>query len=85
MLQDLTRSTIVVPEIFPGIAAKPAALDLNKCSLDNLAALADVAYRAGDPELAEHCVRRLYALHDRKFGDRKAGRQRTTQTRGRVE
>jgi len=78
MLQDLTRLAIAVPEIFPEMATKPVALDLDECSLDNLAALADHAYRAGDQALAEHCVRRLYALHDRKAGDRRAGRQQQT-------
>ncbi len=91
MLQDLTRSAIIMPEIFPEMATTPAirtmpaALDLDECSLDNLPVLADVAYRAGDQDLAEHCIRRLYALHDHKAQDRKAGRQRTKQSRGRVE
>jgi hypothetical protein len=57
MLQDLTRSAIAVPETFP---------DPEECSLDNLAALADLAYRTGDLAFAEHCVRRLYALHDHR-------------------
>ena len=77
MLQDLTRSAIVVaPKVRRGrAAAKLAALvapaaptgpDLDECSLDNLAELADLAYRAGDRASAEYFVGCLYALHDRE-------------------
>lgn len=41
-------------------------VDLNECSLHNLAALADVAFRAGDRASAEVLVRRLYARYDRQ-------------------
>ena len=84
MLQDLTQSTTAVPHSTsrsaPGPAIKPLPPaapdmppepDLDECSLDNLAALADVAYRAGDRASAEHLVRKLYAQYDQQH-DRKA-------------
>ena len=77
MLQDLTRSAIVVaPKARRGrAAAKPAAPvapaaptgpDLDECSPGNLAELADLAYRAGDRASAKYFVGCLYALHDRE-------------------
>jgi hypothetical protein len=84
MLLDLTPSTIAAPQSTfrsaPGPAIKPLPPaapdmppepDLDECSLDNLAALADVAYRAGDRVSAEHLVRKLYAQYDHQQ-DRKA-------------
>ena len=74
MLQDLTRSAIVLSEATPagtGAAIRPLPLspgevDLNECSLDNLVALADVAYRAGDLASAEAFMQRFYARYDRR-------------------
>ena len=76
MLQDLLRPATVTAvsraALSPsGTAIKPLPVepgepDLNACSLDNLAALADVAYRAGDHASAEVLVRRLYAQYDRQ-------------------
>lgn len=73
MLQDLLSrpdvATAVPPTVLirPTIAPlllKPGEPDLNECSLDNLAALADIAYRAGDHASAEVLIRRLYASYD---------------------
>lgn len=74
MLKDFTRSAIVVAPkarrvraaklTAPIASAVPTGPDLDECSLDNLAELADLAYRAGDRESAEYFARRLYALHD---------------------
>ncbi len=77
MLQDFTCSAIAdaEPEIFPEMATTLAAPDLEECTLDNLAELADLAYRTGDLVFAEHCVRRLYALHDRRAARGRAKRQ----------
>jgi hypothetical protein len=74
MLQDLLRPATVtaVSRAAPSpsrtaikpLPVEPGEPDLNECSLDNLAALADVAYRAGDRASAELLVRRLYAQYD---------------------
>ena len=76
MLQDLLRPATVtaisraaLSQSRTVIAPLPVELgepDLNECSLDNLVALADVAYRAGDRASAELLVRRLYAQYDRQ-------------------
>lgn len=73
MLQDLLQPAVFVPgraskaAITP-LPVMPGEPDLNECSLANLAALADIAYRAGDLASAEQFVRRLYAQHDRQQG-----------------
>lgn len=76
MLQDLLRpatATVVSQAplspsrtVIKPLPLEPGEPDLNACSLDNLAALADVAYRAGDRASAELLVRRLYAQYDRQ-------------------
>ena len=83
MLQDLLRPAPAVPVRAPKMTIQPLPLepgeaDLNECSLDNLAALADVAHRAGDHASAEYLVRLLYAEYDRlhaQYGQ--ADRQRS--------
>jgi hypothetical protein len=83
MLQNLTRSTIVVPACVaspttaPAIAPLPllpGEADLNACSLDHLAKLADLSYRAGDRASAEYFIRCLYARHDRQAEAQSAAR-----------
>ena len=78
MLQDLLRPATVTAvsqaplspspsrTVIAPLPLEPGEPDLNECSLDNLAALADVAYRAGDLASAEVLVRRLYAQYDRQ-------------------
>jgi hypothetical protein len=83
MLQNLTRSAIVMPAPTRAPAIKPLPLepgepDLNEMSLDNLAALADAAYKAGDRASAEVFVRRLYAQYDRQQGIEASGSDSTT-------
>ena len=73
MLQDLVRSAVAIARargwtrVNCRHGCKFADLDLDECLPRNLAALADLAYRAGDLAFAEHCVDKLYAFYDRKL------------------
>ena len=63
---DLSPSgTVIKP-----LPIEPGEPNLNERSIDNLAALADVAYRSGDRASAEAMVRRLYAEYDRRHAER---------------
>lgn len=71
MPQELAPTTIATPGLLEGAAIAPLAVgpgeaNSNECSLGDLAALADAAFRAGDHASAEAFVRRLYSEHDRQ-------------------
>lgn len=45
------------------MAATP---DEGEPSVERLSALADLAYWAGEPSLADHAIRQIYAHYDRR-------------------
>jgi hypothetical protein len=79
MLKDLVRPanatiasrTYLSPSgtVIKPLPMEPGEPDLNEYSIDNLATLADVAYRSGDRASAEAIVRRLYAEYDRRHAE----------------